>query len=200
MAHLALFCELRRGEIFALQWGTSSPATSRAAAGVLHVRRALSAGKVTGPKTGNSLRVVDAAADLLAALDRHRETDPPMDGGYVFPSVIGSPADPDNWTKRVWNPLRKRAKLRATIGLHSLRHTFSSLLIEQGENPKYISRQLGHSSPAFTLSVYAHLLPRDQRAGDGSVAGHDPGGQAAAVRGGRRVSPSLRRRLLLFVR
>ena len=32
------------------------------------------------------------------------------------------------------------------------------LLIEQGENIKYIQTQLGHSSPSITLDVYAHLM------------------------------------------
>jgi hypothetical protein len=39
-----------------------------------------------------------------------------------------------------------------------MRHTYASLLIEQGENIKYIQTQLGHSSPTVTLNVYAHLM------------------------------------------
>ena len=35
---------------------------------------------------------------------------------------------------------------------------FASLLIEQGENIKYIQSQLGHSSPTVTWNVYAHLM------------------------------------------
>jgi hypothetical protein len=50
---------------------------------------------------------------------------------------------------------------------HTLRHTFASLLIEGGESLKYVREQLGHHSPAFTLAVYGHLLPRgDRRAVD----------------------------------
>lgn len=44
------------------------------------------------------------------------------------------------------------------IRFHDLRHTSASLLIEQGENIKYIQKQLGHSSPTATLNVYAHLM------------------------------------------
>ena len=42
--------------------------------------------------------------------------------------------------------------------LHGLRHSNVSLLIEQGENLKYIQSQLGHASPMVTLTVYAHLM------------------------------------------
>lgn len=44
------------------------------------------------------------------------------------------------------------------VRFHDLRHTYASLLIAQGENIKYIQKQLGHSSPMVTLNVYAHLL------------------------------------------
>jgi integrase len=48
---------------------------------------------------------------------------------------------------------------------HDLRHTYASLLIEQGENIKYIQSQLGHANPLVTLNVYAHLTnPVNQEA------------------------------------
>ena len=51
------------------------------------------------------------------------------------------------------------------IRFHDLRHTYASLLIEQGENIKYIQSQLGHSSPTITLNIYAHLMkPTNQEA------------------------------------
>ena len=51
------------------------------------------------------------------------------------------------------------------IRFHDLRHTFASLLIEQGENIKYIQNQLGHASATFTLNVYGHLMkPVNQEA------------------------------------
>jgi hypothetical protein len=37
--------------------------------------------------------------------------------------------------------------------------TFVSLLIAQGVNIKAIATQAGHSSAAFTLDVYGHLMP-----------------------------------------
>jgi hypothetical protein len=46
---------------------------------------------------------------------------------------------------------------------HDLRHTFASLLIQQGTNVKYIQQQLGHSSISITLDVYSHLFEGDHR-------------------------------------
>jgi hypothetical protein len=41
-----------------------------------------------------------------------------------------------------------------------LRHTYASLLIAQGEQPKYIQEQMGHSSIKVTFDVYGHLMEK----------------------------------------
>ena len=48
---------------------------------------------------------------------------------------------------------------RAHIRLHDLRHTHATLLLRSGVNPKVVSERLGHSSVAFTLDTYAHVMP-----------------------------------------
>jgi integrase len=59
--------------------------------------------------------------------------------------------------RRHFHPAFKKAGL-PRIRFHDLRHTYASLLIEQGENIKYIQTQLGHASPSITMDVYAHLM------------------------------------------
>ena len=81
-----------------------------------------------------------------------------MGEGFIFRTRTGKPIDPGNWYKRTFCKIRKSAKLRAGVGLHALRHSYASLLIQQKENPKYISRQMGHSSVAFTMDVYGHVF------------------------------------------
>ncbi len=44
------------------------------------------------------------------------------------------------------------------VTLHSLRHTFASLLIAQKHDPVFVADQLGHSNPSITLRVYAHVF------------------------------------------
>lgn len=84
----------------------------------------------------------------------------------VFSGPNGSPIHDDSFRNHVWAPILRRAGLRYRKP-HALRHTFASLLIEGGESLKYVQEQLGHHSPAFTLAVYGHLIPRgDRRAVD----------------------------------
>jgi integrase len=45
------------------------------------------------------------------------------------------------------------------IRLHDVRHTHATLLLAAGVNPKVVSERLGHSSVAFALDTYAHVIP-----------------------------------------
>jgi integrase len=49
------------------------------------------------------------------------------------------------------------------IRLHDLRHTHATLLLMKGIPVKVVSERLGHASPTVTLTVYAHVLPGNQR-------------------------------------
>jgi len=60
--------------------------------------------------------------------------------------------------RRSWYRCLGKAQLRQ-IRFHDLRHTFVSLLIEQGAHPKYIQEQAGHSSIQVTMDTYGHLYP-----------------------------------------
>jgi len=44
------------------------------------------------------------------------------------------------------------------VRFHDLRHTFASLMLLRGAKPKVISEALGHSSTAFTMDVYSHII------------------------------------------
>jgi integrase len=56
------------------------------------------------------------------------------------------------------------------LSLHSLRHSFASLLIANGLNVVYVSRQLGHANANVTLEVYAHLFQRADHAATARAA------------------------------
>ncbi len=44
------------------------------------------------------------------------------------------------------------------VRFHDLRHTFASLMFLRGAKPKVIPEALGHSSVAFTMDVYSHII------------------------------------------
>jgi integrase len=75
----------------------------------------------------------------------------------VFPTEEGTPENAANLLYRRYFPALRRAGL-PRIRFHNLRHTYASLLIAQGEHPKYIQSQLGHTSINVTMDLYGHLM------------------------------------------
>jgi integrase len=56
------------------------------------------------------------------------------------------------------------------IRFHDLRHMHATLLLKAGVPVHVVAQRLGHSSPALTLSIYSHVLPRQQAAAAAAFA------------------------------
>jgi integrase len=81
-----------------------------------------------------------------------------------YPSTIDGRArrawKAHNFAEREAAQLEKRSPALVTLlTLHECRHTFASLLIDTGANPKAIQVVMGHSKIQTTFDVYGHLLP-----------------------------------------
>jgi integrase len=79
------------------------------------------------------------------------------DEDLVFPNRRGRPLNPNNLRTRVLKPAAKRADVPG-IGLHALRHTCASLLIEERTSSLRLQRWMGHHAAAYTLETYGHLI------------------------------------------
>jgi integrase len=65
--------------------------------------------------------------------------------------------------RRNLKPLMRAAGLPETTRPYDLRHTFATLMLEQGENPKVVQEVLGHSSITHTMDTYSHVSPNIQK-------------------------------------
>ncbi len=153
----AVMTGMRRGEILGLQRGDIDWH-----GGQIHVRRALYKRRFVTPKSRKGLRAIDMAPTLAHTLQGHLLAIADASDTLVFPAKRGKPLDPDNLVKREFQPALRRAELRQ-IRFHDLRHTYASLLINNNENIKYISEQMGHASVQITLDRYGHLFPNAKR-------------------------------------
>ncbi|MFC1799305.1 tyrosine-type recombinase/integrase [Candidatus Eisenbacteria bacterium] len=149
----AVLTGMRRGEVLALKWGDVDFGNS-----TIHVRRSFSCGLLTSPKSRRSKRAIVMSPTLARRLEERKARLEGKDEDFVFSKANGRPLDGQNLVNREFHPALKRAGLRR-IRFHDLRHTYASLLIAQGENPKFIQSQLGHASIQTTMDRYGHLLP-----------------------------------------
>jgi integrase len=139
---------LRQGELIALK-GTDLDFNGS----FIHVQRTLSRRKITTPKSGKTRRV-DMSKQLASVLSEllskrraaalRKEMEKPaverrdtatvineVMEHWLFTTPPGTQLDPSNMRK-IFKLLLTAAKLRR-VRFHDLRHTFATLLLEQGE-------------------------------------------------------------------
>lgn len=149
---LAIFSGARRGELLGLKWKDIDWDNNQ-----IHIQRTFNNGQWYSPKTIASNRKIDIGPSTMKLLKEWRLASTPGGHDIVFPTKSGHPINHNNLVNRYFYPALKMAGLNK-IRFHDLRHTYASLLMEQGKNIKYIQTQLGHSNPTVTLNVYAHLM------------------------------------------
>lgn len=125
----------------------------------LRVRQAIVKGIVGAPKSRHGARTILLTDDLGRRLCQLRSADAKSED-LVFRNGRGRPLAPNN---RILGPAAARAGVPG-IGLHTLRHTCASLLIERGTSPLRLQRWMGHHAAAYTLDTYGHLI--DDELGD----------------------------------
>lgn len=156
---LAVFTGARQGELLGLKWGDVDRKNNQ-----VHIQRTFTKGQFFPTKTKASNRKIDLGPKVMTELKKWKLACPKSELDLIFPNEAGRPMNYSNMMNRHFKPALKAAGL-PEIRFHDLRHIYASLLIEQGENIKYVQSQLGHSSPTVTLNVYAHLMkPTNQDA------------------------------------
>lgn len=148
----AVLTGMREGELLGLKWSDFDWIHSQ-----VLVRRTYNHGRFYEPKTKNSKRRIDLPPELIHELRKWKLACPKGELSLVFPTSGATPENSNNMLKRNFYPALRRAGL-PKIRFHDLRHTYASLLIDQGEHPKYIQSQMGHSSIKVTMDVYGHLM------------------------------------------
>jgi integrase len=175
LLRFALATGLRPEEYLGLQW--KELALERTDRGVVHVRRVVhqisrGGGWTWGDvKSPSSRRDVYFPLTLVRELKKHRIQQHELrlrmgsdyeDHDLVFATKFGTPIHRKFVTIYHFKPTLKRAELPHTIRLYDLRHSYVTLSLISGVNPKVVSQQAGHSSVAFTLDNYAHVIPEER--------------------------------------
>jgi integrase len=164
VVYTAVSTGLRQAELLGLRWrDVDLDMLSISVSQVLYKRRGICVFKE--PKTAHSRRRVAMTPKLALFLRGYKaerewlyqQLGKPLTlDDLVFTSVAGKPIDP-GVVSHTFARIAKQAGLNG-VRFHDLRHTFASLMLLRGAKPKVISEALGHSSVAFTMDVYSHII------------------------------------------
>lgn len=154
---LAFFTGMRSGEMIGLKWEDIDFFRKE-----IYVRRAIKMGVVSTPKTANSIRYVDIIDPLLPYLkEQYRLT--ANKNSYVF---LNENDEHFYDIKRIRNTHWKRVLNECDLKyrpIYHARHTFATVMLENGEDILWVSNMLGHTDSTMTLSRYARYTKRDDK-------------------------------------
>jgi integrase len=163
---VALTTGMRPSEYLALKW--SDIDWDRGTVSVVRtLERSAGGWRFAETKRARSRRVIkfqdwvlEILKNLQAKTIRRSGCSRPDNSELVFTCPTGRPIYSDKLARR-FKAILRQAGL-PVVRLYDLRHTSATLALAAGVPPKVVAEQLGHASAAFTLDVYAHLLPHMQ--------------------------------------
>ena len=169
--NLALLSGVRRGEMCGLKW--SNVDFEEGFINIVENRIRVS-GKTTvkAPKTNSGVRKIYIPQRLVNILKKYHTQyllnkmkfgKEFIDSDYVLCKENGELYQPQGITNCYVRFLERHSDKIRYLKFHGLRHTYASILIEQGENPKTVQHNLGHSDVAFTLQIYSHTYESAQK-------------------------------------
>ncbi|WP_159434635.1 tyrosine-type recombinase/integrase [Hespellia stercorisuis] len=169
---LEVFTGMRKGEILGLLWENIDLEKQ-----VLYVRKNLCRVKndeknattkyklvLLEPKTKKSVRAIPLTNYVVEVLKQQKSVQCQLkekykeiyrDNDIVFATADGNFRDPRTLLRDFHKILDDAGVRRCRF--HDLRHTFASMLINEGESMKVIQELLGHSTITTTMDVYSHV-------------------------------------------
>ena len=112
-----------------------------------------------GVKTYSGQRWITLNNNALFAVDKLKSHH--ANGDFLIANKYGDRVTPQAFS-RTFSNILEEAKI-SNCSVHTLRHTFASLLFKQGVDVKIVSRILGHSSVKITYDIYIHLIEEQQQ-------------------------------------
>ena len=175
--NIAVFSGFRRGEILGLEWKDVDFEND-----VISVRRTSCYTAQKGiytdtTKTRKSQRSMKFPKKIMALLADYRQEQIEearrigskwIDTDRLFVKWNGEPMN--NQTPYGWLKEFCEKNDLPFYGLHSFRHLFASLLVNQGVDIVTVSGALGHSTVSTTSNIYCHMIENSQARASEAIA------------------------------
>jgi integrase/recombinase XerD len=105
---------------------------------------------------GKKDRYVNLSPVVLDILRKYIKEYAPRPRVYLFESEQTLTAYPTRTLQQIFSNAKQKAGIRKEVGIHSLRHSFATHLLEKGTDIKYIKEILGHFN-IKTTERYLHV-------------------------------------------
>jgi integrase len=153
---------MRRGELLAIQWRDIDFQKW-----TLNIRKSIWQQHLGPVKMEESEKTMPLDDEIIADLLRWRAQTPyAQDDDWIFasPRMGGrQPLWPEAIMRNYIVPAARWAGITKHINWHVFRHTFSTLLAENGEDVKTVQSLMRHANSRITLDIYTHAVSSSKR-------------------------------------
>ena len=154
---LAFFTGMRSGEMIGLRWSDIDFFKLE-----IKPQRSRKMGNDGKLKTESSYRVIEILDSLLPYL-KNQYLITGSKNSYVF---LNENNEPIYDIKRIRNNQWKKTLKKCNLDyrpIYHTRHTFATIMLENGEDILWVSNMLGHTDSTMTLSKYARYIKRENK-------------------------------------
>ncbi len=148
---LGFFTGMRSGEMIGLKWSDIDFTRVE-----INISRGIRMGRISATKTIGSIRTIDIIGSLMPFLLEQKKLT--GDCEYVF---VNDKKEHIYDIKRIrdthWKKTLKKAELKYRT-IYQTRHTFATVMLENGEDILWVSNMLGHVDATMTLASMQNML------------------------------------------
>lgn len=150
----AFFTGLRVSELIGLRWEDVDWQNQ-----IIHVEETIVYKESKGPKTEAGIRDVLLLPPALEALEQQKQYTFSQKGRVFNNPQTNKPWETSQQIRRTqWMHILKRAGIRYR-NTYQTRHTYASMMLSQGENIMWVSKQLGHVDVEMVIKTYGRWIP-----------------------------------------
>lgn len=153
---ISFFTGMRSGEVLALEWEDICFETD-----TISISKTIAQGMINSPKTASSYRDIEMLPNAREFFKK-QQLQTGIKNSYLFLNTKGTFYGSNLALAKSYRTLLKNLDIEYRT-LHNTRHTFASMMLNNGIDSMWVSNTLGHENLDITLRVYAHFMPRKEK-------------------------------------
>lgn len=151
---VAFFSGLRIGEVIGLKWSDIDFINK-----TISVKRTINKNHIQSPKTKSSIRTIDIIDACYQYLN-NQQFYTKLNNDFVFVSSKSSHYSSSYNLRYSYKKILESACVEYRPIYHT-RHTFASIMLNEGENLLWVSSMLGHKNSDVTLKKYSKYIKKE---------------------------------------
>jgi len=153
---ISFFTGIRSGELLALTWDDVDFQTD-----TISINKTIAQGIINSAKTKSSERDIEILP-MAKEYFKKQLLETGMKSSFIFLNKKSTHYSTNDLFARTYASILKSLNIEHR-GLHNTRHTFASIMLNNGIDPLWVSHTLGHENLQITYSIYTHFMPKKEK-------------------------------------